>query len=692
MTTKLGGTDGPAGHAEDVDVGDANAWFQDALWTLSPIALAVLDDRGVIRRINQAYAQMLDAAPDSVIGESWADLVVDPVDEHGIELAALMAGHVATAVLDCVHASREGRWINVRCHLRSLPDPAGRNRVVVHALDVSEQVSQSRDVDGVAGLEVSFRQSLLGSAVPTALLDLNGLVTEVNDALVSHMSTEREQLLGRSIDPYMSLTAIRSFRNQWPELVVGRQATLRTRGEWRDGAGRHMWVEASASLIQQDSQPSHVVLQLVDVSTEQRAMDQLDYRSRHDPITGLPNRSEVMAALHRAVAHSQAGNRWLAVMFVDVDNFKQINDALGHESGDQVLEVLAGRLRDALKRSDFLGRMGGDEFVAVLEGFNSESGAASVAEELCVVARVPMTVAQTRISPTVSVGVAVGRGPAATPQLLRQADDAVRQSKRLGRNRWTTYHEGMAHAAQQRLATENAIREALSDKRLEAHFQPLVNLSSGRLVGYEALARLRDPSGNLAPNADFISVAEQSGLIVPVGRQVISQAIATIAQVDPDIRMAVNASSAQLNDPRFADDVISLLYAHDVEPSRLIVEVTETTILDLAEWARRAIDRLVDLGVGLAVDDFGTGFSSLSHLRDMPVTGLKLDRSFTAGLTSKASAPYRLAEGIAALAHSLRLHTVAEGIETQRQRELLQECGWVEGQGWLFGAATDRIN
>ncbi len=669
----------------------AAAWFADALWALAPFPVAVLDDHGTIRQINQAYADLLGVAAEAVIGEQFADLVVDPVDGHEIELAALAAGHLTSAVFDSVHATAEGRWINVRCHLRALADESGRNHVVVHTLDVSEQVTTSREVVGMVDSEVSFRQSLLGSAVPTALLDLNGVVTEVNDALMAHMSAEREQLIGRPLDPFMSLTAIRSFRNQWPDLVVGRRATLRTRGEWRDGAGRHMWVDVSASLIQQDAQPSHVVLQLVDVSNEQRAMDQLEYRSRHDILTGLPNRGEALAALHRAVVNSQAAHRWLAVLLLDVDNFKQINDALGHEAGDHVLAGLAGRLRDALKPSDFLGRMGGDEFVAVLEGFSSEAGAANVAEELCLVARMSMRIEETRISPAVSVGVAVGRGSTATPQLLRQADDALRQAKRLGRNRWTMYQEGMAHAAMRRLATESGIREALAERRIEAHFQPLVSLATGRLVGYEALARMRDPSGNLAPNADFITVAEKSGLIVDVGRQVINQAISAMTQVDSDIRMSVNASSAQLNDPRFADDLISQLYSHDVDPSRLVVEVTETTILDLAEWAKRAIDRLVSLGVGLAVDDFGTGFSSLSHLRDMPVTGLKLDRSFTAGLTSNASAPYRLAEGIAALARSLRLHTVAEGIETQPQRELLRECGWVDGQGWLFGAATDRI-
>lgn len=679
----------PAGDGADpepVGRGGNEAWLLEALLDMSPVAIAVLDERGRIERINSSYAEKLGASPAEVVGEDFAEVLVDPVTGFDIDLAAVAAGVLPSAVVRCRHDGGQRRNSSVVCHLRGYVSHGGARRVVVHAVEVAGPTAGAD-----SGAEFSYRDSLLGSVVPTALLDLSGVVTEVNEAMVTYLATPREMIIGRPLDAYMSLTTIRDFRSRWPEMLSAPERPLRTRGEWSDGTGRRMWVDVSASIIRHDGRPSHAVLQLVDASAERRAVDQLDYRTRHDSLTGLPNRSESMATLQRAVAHSAAAHAYLGVLSLDVDNFTQINDALGHEAGDTVLAKLAGRLRDVLRPSDFIGRLGGDEFVVILEGVGGDDAALSLAEGLCRAARTPMDVATTRVTASVSVGVTVARGTATTGSMLREADAALRQAKRLGRNRWARYSEGMSASSRTTLASESAIRDAVNERRIEAHFQPIVDLSSGRLVGYEALARMRDESGGLAPNADFIVVAERSGLIVDVGRQVIAQAIGAASRVDDSVHVSVNAASAQLNDTHFADELVELLYANDVDPTRLTVEVTETTILELTDGARLGIDRLVALGVGLEVDDFGTGFSSLSHLRELPVTGLKLDRSFTAGLLSDASAPYRLAEGIAALARSLRLHTVAEGVETQKQRELLRASGWERGQGWLFGAATDRI-
>jgi diguanylate cyclase (GGDEF)-like protein len=376
-----------------------------------------------------------------------------------------------------------------------------------------------------------------------------------------------------------------------------------------------------------------------------------------------------------------------AVIYIDVDNFKQINDGLSHQAGDRVLAEVGRRLRGALRPSDMVGRLGGDEFVAVLDDLDRVEDVVPVAEALRQAIAEAVVIDGVRLLPTVSIGIAAGRGRVDAMALLREADDALRQAKSHGRNRCEVYTPGMSQSALNRLGIESQLRDALQERRVEAHFQPVVDLTTGRLAGYEALARIRQVSGGVAPNAEFIGVAEQSGLIVPLGREVVVQAIEAASMIGADLRMAVNASGQQLNDPAFADDVIGALYQHQVDARRLIIEVTETTILHLAHWAHTAITRLTALGVGLHVDDFGTGYSSVTHLHDMPVTGMKLDRSFTRELTSRSSASYRLAEGLAALANSLRLTTIAEGVETPLQRELLQEAGWQCGQGWLFGRA-----
>lgn len=663
----------------------------ESLFEGSPVAVAVLDEGGAIGMANTAFAHLLGGDASQVVGRDFGEFLVELGPADVDFKAALRSATPVAGWVPCTLATAEGRWLSAKCHMQ-VDRVSGQDvRVVVHVLDLTEQARADRAVAELIESEATYRQSMMESAVPTALLDLNGIVTESNAALEEHLSTPREHLVGVALDGFMSLSVRRSFHRAWDAFLTGRQETLRIRGEWVDGTGRRLWSDVSASLIQEGVRTSHVVLQVIDVSAEQRALDQLAYRSSHDALTGLANRAEVIAAVLAAGDRSATAGTYAAVFFIDVDNFKQINDGLNHQAGDEVLVAIAQRLQAALRPQDMVGRLGGDEFVVVLDDVADPAAVTGVAEALRRAVAATLTVGGVRLVPTVSVGVAVGRGRVDAMALLREADDALREAKRHGRNRCETYSSAMSQSASDRLGLEATIREALHERRIEAHFQPVVDLATGRLVGYEALARLRQVSGDVAPNADFIAVAEQSGLIVPVGREVIAQAIEAATHLGPEIRMAVNASGPQLNDPRFADDLIGSLYSHGLDPRRLIIEVTETTILHLAHWAHAAIARLVALGIGLHVDDFGTGFSSIAHLHDLPVTGMKLDRSFTSELSSRSSPAYRLAEGLAALADSLRLTTIAEGVETPLQRQLLQESGWQCGQGWLFGRAEPSV-
>ncbi len=455
---------------------------------------------------------------------------------------------------------------------------------------------------------------------------------------------------------------------------------------WPDGQVRTLasWGEI---VVDSEGRPARMVGICWDI-TERCAMEeQLVRQALHDRLTDLPNRALLVDRLSRALADGpQPGS--LAVLYLDIDRFKVINDSLGHESGDTVLVELARRLEALMRPRDTVARFGGDEFVVLCMDLEHPAEALHVAERLQQGIGAPIDVDGAEVVVSVSVGIAVSSSAADTASdLLRDGDAAMYRAKREGRARSVLFAEAMRVEALTRLETEVELRRALTSGELLLHYQPVVDLTTGALVGFEALLRWQHPTRGLVLPAEVIPIAEESGLIVPLGEWVLQEACQQLAQwhaLVPGLSMAVNLSGIQIAHPAVVERLGSVLAATGVDSTCVSLEITESVLMRDAHQALGVLKAFKELGVRLSVDDFGTGYSSLSYLKRFPVDVLKVDRSFVDGLGSDFDGQ-AIVRAIIALARSLGMSVVAEGIETPVQLTALQDLGCAHGQGFLLG-------
>jgi diguanylate cyclase (GGDEF)-like protein len=419
-----------------------------------------------------------------------------------------------------------------------------------------------------------------------------------------------------------------------------------------------------------------------------RLVDEMRHQALHDGLTGLPNRTLMLDRVEQALARARRENSAVAAMFIDLDGFKDINDTLGHAVGDQLLSALAGRLKVTLRQIDSIGRLGGDEFVAIFEGQSLDAGSEVVAERILQVVQEPFDLDATdgmRLSITASIGVAVG-DRASAGELLRDADIALYRAKAAGKNCYAVYVPEMSTAARDRLEIEMDLHHALAENQFFVLYQPIFDLQDCRVTGVEALLRWRHPSkGTIMPD-DFIPLLESSGAIVEAGRWVLEQACrqgSVWRQSGHALDISVNVSPRQLEQDRFVSDVAAALERTELDPTSLVLEITETTIMRDAEATIRRLKAIKTLGVRVAVDDFGTGYSSLAYLSQFPVDALKIDRSFLSGIMDNSDAS-ALVHTLVQLGKTLGLATIAEGIEDVHQFSKLQMEHCDSGQGFLL--------
>jgi diguanylate cyclase (GGDEF)-like protein len=410
-----------------------------------------------------------------------------------------------------------------------------------------------------------------------------------------------------------------------------------------------------------------------------------------DQLTGLPNRVLLQQHLAEVVARCARTRTQGAVLFVDLDNFKFVNDSDGHHAGDAVLRVQALRLAGSLRAGDVVARLGGDEFCIVLADVSDGLEAVRVAERAIALVSEPVEIEGCVAQISASVGIAmIPRDGADTAALLRHADTAMYRAKLSGKQGWCFFGEELDAAAARRTAVERLVRRALAQRGLELHYQPVVDLADGRTLGAEALLRLPQPGGAPVPTGELVAVAEQCGLIGALGAWVLDAACAQLgawqAAGAGALRLAVNVSARQLHDRRFVEQLRCALDTHRVDPARLELELTETALMADQGQALRTMYELRELGVALVLDDFGTGYSSLSHVRDFPISKIKIDRRFVYA-PSGGLADAGITQAIIALGHGMGAAVVAEGVETEAQRNALREQGCLIGQGWLFGPA-----
>ena len=427
---------------------------------------------------------------------------------------------------------------------------------------------------------------------------------------------------------------------------------------------------------------------LAEAITREAAEAEMRHQALHDPLTGLPNRTFFVERLTQWLARAERGNGTGAVMFVDLDHFKIVNDALGHVRGDQLLQAVSRRVRAALRPSDTVARVGGDEFVVLCEDLDSQDEALSVAKRLSGALDDPFKVADHVHRVTASVGVAVWTPGATADDLMRDADAAMYRAKEGGRARCQLFHAGMRAWAENWFTIEDELRNALESGELSNVYQPIVDPSDGRIAGFEALVRWYHPERGTISPADFIPVAEQNGMIVEIGHQVLREACEEAMRWSPlpdgsDLRISVNLSPRQLGDAGLVDSVRAVLRATKLPPARLSLEITESAFADDPARALHTLRNLKKLGVSLELDDFGTGYSSLTYVRMFPIDALKIDRSFVQGV-SDCPEDAAIVEAVIMMGRALGVNVVAEGVESEEQSEVLQGLGCTLAQGFLF--------
>ena len=427
---------------------------------------------------------------------------------------------------------------------------------------------------------------------------------------------------------------------------------------------------------------------LADAIDRVRTEEETRRRGLHDPLTGLPNRTLVLDRIAHALARADRGEGSVAVLFLDVDNFKVVNDSLGHRAGDNLLRQLAARLSDAVRPADTVGRFGGDEFVVLCEDVTDEPMALRIAGRLARVFTEPFSLEGDDVHlASASIGVVLRDNVQDNPEeLLRDADAAMYRAKERGRSRVELFDTGMRARAIGRLQTEGDLRRALERDELRVVYQPIVALGDGSIRGFEALVRWEHPERGLLSPAQFIPVAEESGMIVGLGRVVLEEACRQSAQwgaVYGPVPIHVNLSARQVADPNLVDSVAHVMRITGIDPANLVLELTESSLLERVHSPGEALARLKGLGISLILDDFGTGYSSLSYLQHFPLSGLKIDRSFVAALGG-ANGDGAIVDAILRRARALHLEVVAEGLETEEHLDALRRLGCRLGQGYLF--------
>jgi diguanylate cyclase (GGDEF)-like protein len=420
-----------------------------------------------------------------------------------------------------------------------------------------------------------------------------------------------------------------------------------------------------------------------DVTEQRRTEAKIAHMALHDTLTGLANRALLNEHLGHALARTKRGE-CLAVHILDLDHFKQVNDTLGHAAGDKLLQTVANRLQELVREGDTIARMGGDEFAIVQFGLSQVADATALARRVVTATAEPCDIGGHQVVSGASIGIAVApMDGTTTDQLMKNADLALYRAKSDGRSTFRFFEPGMDAQMQERRELEQDLRRALAAGEFELYYQPLSNLADDRITGFEALIRWHHPGKGIVSPAAFIPLAEETGLIVPIGEWVIRQACATAAQWPSDIRIAVNISPAQLRSPNLVQVIVGALAASGVAADRLELEITESVLLQDGETTLSTLYRLRELGIRVAVDDFGTGFSSLSHLQRFPFDKIKVDRSFVGSIIDNTCS-LNIVRAVAALATGLGVIATAEGVETQAQLEAVRAEGCAEMQGFLL--------
>ena len=666
---------------------DAERRYRE-LFEDSPVGLFRSSLDGGITEVNPAMANMLgfrDPAELKLHFRSMLDVYADPSERKLLVERALRDGafnHHETQVRD---AQGNVRWVSTNVRLTRDANDAPAH-FTGSALDVQDRREMQQ---ALVSSENKYRTLVEQSHVGVFILDDDRL-TYVNRALSQMLGFEPADLAGKHYQELMapeSASDIPSLGDVDADAVIAArefESCLLHRN------GQRAYAQVSVWPVQVDGR-RHVTGTIIDITRQREAESRLRFHANHDPLTGLPNRALFNRTLGERMSPADRGGRFAyAVLYLDLDGFKWVNDSLGHGAGDRLLLEIARRLEDELGTEVMIARYGGDEFTLLPEGDCDYERAVATARRVLALFERPFNIGGQQVFSAASLGIVLGRADYETPdQVVRDADNAMYRAKAAGKSGFVVFDEGMHAEARSRLQLETDFRLALERAEFVLHYQPIVTLDGGHLVGAEALVRWNHPSRGLLPPSMFLPLAEETGLILDLDRWVLREACRQLAMWrhhKPDWRgmvMNVNVDERQVGSLEMTEDVIHLLQTYRLPPSSLRLEVTESVFRSGSQHASEQLKELKELGVGLAVDDFGTGYSSLEAFAASAFDALKVDQSFVRDVTINPR-HRAIVRTIIGFARDLGLVLTAEGIETEEQREMLLELGCEFGQGFLF--------
>jgi diguanylate cyclase (GGDEF)-like protein/PAS domain S-box-containing protein len=643
-----------------------------------PQGIVFLDEEGRYILWNKKYAEIYSAT---------ADLFRPGARLEDTLRIGVARGEYPQAV------GREEEWIAER--LKRLYHPAGRHEQTLNdgrVILIEERLTGDGgliglrvDITELKQREASFRLLFDGNPVPMIVCALDDeRILAVNDAAVSHYGYDRATF------ERMNVRSIQAFEKEAPWV----------KEQSEDEHTAHVWkhVKADGALIDvaiysrqlvHDGRPA-MLLSLMDITERKQAEARLAFMAQHDSLTGLPNRAMLRQHLDDQLAFTRRSGQQVAVLRLDLDGFKSVNDALGHEVGDRLLKGVAKRLRSSLRDVDFLARLGADEFVVIYQGITRPEDAGQLAKRLIEAIGEPYLIEGHTVVVTASAGIALAPGDGDDAErLLKNADLALARPKADARGTFSFFEAAMDAKAQARRKLEVDLRAAIEDCVLKPYYQPLVNLTSGHITGFEALVRWPHPERGMIPPSEFIPVAEETGLITALGGTILRRACNEASQWPGDVHVAVNLSPLQFRSGNLLSVVMEALKQSGLPAKRLELEITETLLMEKSEHTLATLHALRMLGVRMSMDDFGTGYSSLSYLRSFPFDKIKIDQSFVRGLAGNQDAQ-AIVRAIVNLGRGLGVTVTAEGIETEAELGCLRNEGCHEGQGFLFSKARPQ--
>lgn len=647
-----------------------------------PVLIALYDASNMrCQFANKQYAQAFGWTEASVLGHTFAEVIGPEAAQQIQPYVDQMLGAAVPVEYERKVPASEGsgeRWIEVNL----LPHLDAQGKVVAAFVLISD-ITKYRLAERAQHESEEHLAKFMHATMEGIVFHREGVITDVNPPLCELMGYGMQEMLGHQIWEFLPAEIVPRVKQ-----VLSAGGETRYEGAFVHKDGRHVPVEFIVRSMVFNGELLRMAI-VRDIRDRVEAQARIHYLAHHDDLTGLPNRLAFMEHLEKSCATAHAKQQKLAMLFIDLDNFKRVNDSLGHLEGDALLCAVAQRLTGTLRSTDMVARFGGDEFVVLLQPVQGTEQVDVVARKLLIDIERPLQAGGRSLSVTPSIGIAMFPDHGITPeQLIQRSDMAMYQSKARGRATYQFFDMSTAATAYDDLVLESQLAHAIAKREFVLHFQPQLNMADGSLAGAEALIRWQHPTRGLLTPEAFIGVAEQHRLMLPIGEWVLREAARCVKRWHESglasVPVAVNLSSMQFRLDGFADSVAKILREEDVQGSWLELELTERMLMDDLPLMQQTLNELRALGLHISVDDFGTGYTLLSHLTQLPIDKLKIDRQFVEALPDDQGA-LAIARAIVHMARGLGFTVIAEGVQNQAQQDLLFSWGCQQVQGMAIG-------